>query len=72
MDDRKKKKIKVEYQSAPTIFFNSSKKAIISIIKPILVLIVVLVGLYIVGYIILILVVFLFFLFIYNKIKKTI
>ena len=72
MNNREQKKIRVEYQSNFTIFFNRSKKIVMSIIKPIFALIIVLVGLYVAGYIILLFVVFLFFLFIYNKIKKTI
>ena len=72
MNNREEKKIRVEYQSNSTIFFNRTKNIVMSVIKPILALIVILAGLYIVGYIILIFVVFLFLLFIYNKIKKTI
>ena len=65
-------KKRVEYQSSSTIFFNRVKTLIMSIIKPIFAIIIILVGLYVAGYIILLFVIFLFFLFIYNKIKKTI
>ena len=68
----KKRKIEIKYQSRSTIFINRLLSLIGRIIKPVIALLIILLGLYVVGYIIIIVVLFFLLLFIYKKIKSII
>ena len=68
----KKGKVEVKYQSKFTIFTNRALSVIGSIAKPIIAIFMILLGLYVVGYIVVIFVLFFLLLFLYKKIKNII
>ncbi len=68
----KKEKIEVKYQSDFSILINRVLTFIGQLIKPIISLFIILIGLYVIGYIVLIVVLFFLCLFLYKKIKRTI
>jgi len=68
----KKHKVEVKYQSRATILMNRILSFLGSLIKPLVSLFIILLGLYIVGYIVLIVVLFFLCLFLYKKLKSII
>ena len=67
-----KNKIEVKYQSNVSILLNRTKYYILRIFKPVFTIIIILVGLYVVGYIIFIFIIFFILLYLYNRIKNSI
>ena len=68
----KEEKIEVRYQSKISILTNRILVFITSIIKPIVAFFIILLGLYVVGYIVLIFILFFLLLFLYKKINNII
>jgi len=67
-----KGKVEVKYQSKTTILINRILSFIGTLLKPIISIFIILIGLYVAGYIVLIFVLFFLLLFLYKKIKNII
>ncbi len=65
-----KYKVEVKYQSNYSIFISKIKEVLGSIIKPVMGILVFLVGLYLMGYIILFFMLFFLLVYVYNRVKK--
>tara|TARA_B100000530_G_scaffold303420_1_gene225801 strand:+ start:364 stop:588 length:225 start_codon:yes stop_codon:yes gene_type:complete len=72
MNNRKRDKIEVKYESNFEVYTNKAKQLLLSILKPIIAILIIGFSLYILGYVILIVIVFLLLLYVYNRIKNSI
>jgi len=70
--DKQIRKTEVRYQSDLQIIFNKIKLFLLKIIKPFFSIAIILLGLYIAGYVILVFVIFFILLYFYNKIKSSV
>ena len=72
MNNRKRDRVEIKYQSKSEIYIDKFKKIFFSIINPLITISIIIFSLYILGYIIFIVLAFLLILYLYNKVKNSI